>query len=224
MARPKTKDELLTAANLTYEKLTKLWDGFTPEQTHALFPEAVLTKGSERHWQRDKCLRDVVIHLHEWHNLLITWVEANQAAARQNAAGQSEANEAVAEQSTAETTNPGQGAASRVAAGQTAAKHSSTSVAFFPEPYNWRNYGELNEVFVVKHQRTTYEEARGLLAASHERVLGMIEGFGEEELFTKKYFEWTGTTSLGSYFVSATSAHYEWAAKKTRAYARALAA
>ncbi|MVY67466.1 ClbS/DfsB family four-helix bundle protein, partial [Escherichia coli] len=37
------------------------------------------------------------------------------------------------------------------------------------------------------------------------------------------HFGWTGTTSLGSYFVSATSSHYEWAAKKTRAYARTLA-
>ncbi|WP_152994728.1 ClbS/DfsB family four-helix bundle protein [Trueperella bernardiae] len=30
------------------------------------------------------------------------------------------------------------------------------------------------------------------------------------------------STSLGFYFVSATSSHYEWAAKKTRAYMRLL--
>ena len=92
-----------------------------------------------------------------------------------------------------------------------------------PEPYTWRNYAALNEQFVRQHQNTTYEAARDLLAASHQHVLGMIEGFSNDELFTKKHFGWTGTTSLGSYFVSATSSHYEWAAKKTRAYVRILA-
>lgn len=175
MPRPKTKSELLTAASATFDKLTTLWDRFTPEQAHAPFPEALLTKGSEAHWQRDKCLRDVVIHLHEWHNLVTVWVTANQAG---------------------------------------------TPVSFFPEPYTWRNYAALNEQFLRQHESTTYEDARELLAASHQQVLDMIESFTDDELFTKKHFGWTGTTSLGSYFVSATSSHYEWAAKKTRAYAR----
>ncbi|MFC1239685.1 ClbS/DfsB family four-helix bundle protein [Treponema vincentii] len=39
------------------------------------------------------------------------------------------------------------------------------------------------------------------------------ETFSNEELFTKKVFDWTGTTSLGSYCVSATSSHYDWATK-----------
>ena len=103
------------------------------------------------------------------------------------------------------------------------ANQAGTLTRFFPEPYTWRNYAALNEQFVRQHQNTTYEAARDLLAASHQHVLGMIEGFSNDELFTKKHFGWTGTTSLGSYFVSATSSHYEWAAKKTRTYARILA-
>ncbi|MGO3678157.1 MAG: ClbS/DfsB family four-helix bundle protein, partial [Microbacteriaceae bacterium] len=35
------------------------------------------------------------------------------------------------------------------------------------------------------------------------------------------FFPWTGTTSLGSYCVSATSSHYDWAIKKIRAHIRA---
>lgn len=178
MSRPTTKNELLTAANFSFEKLTKLWDGFTAEQAHRPFPAALLTSGTQAHWQRDRRLCDVVIHLHEWHNLLVTWVNANQAG---------------------------------------------TPTSFFPVPYTWRNYTALNEQFVCQHQDTTYETARSLLATSHCRVLDMIESFSNDELFTKKYFTWTGTTSLGSYFVSATSSHYEWAAKKTRAYAKILA-
>lgn len=177
MARPRTKDQLLLAAASSFEKLTGLWDGFPPKQARALFPEAVLTKGPEPHWRRDACLRDVVIHLHEWHNLVIAWATANL---------------------------------------------SGTPANFFPEPYTWRNYGELNERFTQRHRDTSYEDARELLAASHATVLEIIDGLSNEELFTKKYFPWTGTTSLGSYFVSATSSHYEWAAKKTRVYKRAL--
>lgn len=165
------------AAAASFEKLTKLWDGFAPEQARAPFPEEVLAKGPEPHWRRDTCLRDVVIHLHEWHNLVTVWATANLGG---------------------------------------------TPANFFPEPYTWRTYGELNELFVERHRGTSYEEARELLAGSHAAVLGMIEGFTNEELFTKKYFPWTGSTSLGSYFVSATSSHYEWAAKKTRVYKRVL--
>ena len=38
----------------------------------------------------------------------------------------------------------------------------------------------------------------------------------DEELFTKKKYHWTGSTSLGSYLVSATSSHYDWALKLIR--------
>lgn len=179
MPRPKTKPELLDAAATTYAKLTALWDGLSLEQAQAPFPPELLDHGPEAHWQRDRCLRDVVIHLHEWHKLVLAFVQSNRAG------------------------NP---------------------ASFFPEPYTWRNYAGLNRQFVSDHQATGYQEARELLAGSHEQVLNLIETFSNEELFTKKYFPWTGTTSLGSYFVSSTSSHYEWAAKKTRLYVRALRA
>lgn len=34
--------------------------------------------GKEAHWGRDKNLRDVLVHLYEWHQLLPNWEEANQ--------------------------------------------------------------------------------------------------------------------------------------------------
>lgn len=175
--RPTTKTELLSAANASFEKLTKLWDKLTPQRARALFPAALLEREPEAHWKRDQCLRDVVIHLHEWHNLVHAWVSTNQAG---------------------------------------------TEADFFPEPYTWRNYAGLNVEFVKQHQATSYQQARDLLAASHSQVVELIDTFTNEELFTKRHFSWTGTTSLGSDFISSTSSHYEWAAKKTRAYARLL--
>ncbi|MEM7107806.1 MAG: ClbS/DfsB family four-helix bundle protein [Bacteroidota bacterium] len=41
----------------------------------------------------------------------------------------------------------------------------------------------------------------------------MIEEHSEEELFEKKRYKWTGTTSLAAYLISATSSHYDWALK-----------
>ena len=35
----------------------------------------------------------------------------------------------------------------------------------------------------------------------------------DDELFEKKRYKWTGSTSLGAYLVSATSSHYDWAFK-----------
>ena len=59
-----------------------------------------------------------------------------------------------------------------------------------------------------------------MLAESHRKVMEMAAGFTNEELFTKKYYNWTGTTDLGAYFVSTCSSHYEWAIKKIKAHCK----
>ena len=50
-----------------------------------------------------------------------------------------------------------------------------------------------------------------MLKKTHKEVMKLIDTFSNDELFSKKHFEWTGTTTLGSYCVSATSSHYDWA-------------
>ena len=47
-----------------------------------------------------------------------------------------------------------------------------------------------------------------------------MEGFSNDELFTKGVYKWTGGTSLGSYFVSSTSSHYDWALKNSKLIGR----
>ena len=84
-------------------------------------------------------------------------------------------------------------------------------INFLPEPYNWKTYPQMNVEFWEKHQTTPYQEAISVLQKSHVEVMRLIDTFTNEQLFTKKFFDWTGTTSLGSYCVSATSSHYDWA-------------
>lgn len=93
---------------------------------------------------------------------------------------------------------------------------------FLPRPYTWNNYAGMNEEFRVKHLNTSYGEALDLLRTSHDEILDKVQPLGNEELFTKRYFSFTGGTSLGSYTVSATSSHYAWAIKKIRKYKKFL--
>ena len=56
-------------------------------------------------------------------------------------------------------------------------------------------------------------DAEAMLKKTHKEVMAIIETFSNEDLFSKGAFDWTGTTTLGSYCVSATSSHYDWAIK-----------
>jgi hypothetical protein len=93
---------------------------------------------------------------------------------------------------------------------------------FLPEPYNWKTYGDMNVSLWEKHQSTLYEQSREMLKESHKAVAAMIETFSNEDLFTKNRLPWTGGSTLGSYCVSATSSHYDWAIKKIKAQIKAL--
>lgn len=161
MPRPTTKTDLISAANGQLDKLWKLIDSMSAEEQHSVF----------QFEDRDKNVRDVLVHLYEWHDLLLKWTAAN--------------------------TN-----------GQ--------AKPFLPEPYNWRTYPQMNVVFWEKHQSTPYESSKEMLNGSHKKVMALIDGFCDEELFGKKHFTWTGTTNLASYCISATSSHYDWAMKKLK--------
>ena len=165
MPRPTTKEELIEAANGQYAKLWKLIDSMSDREREGTFLFE----------DRDRCVRDVLIHLYEWHQLLLRWGEANLAG---------------------------------------------NARPFIPAPYNWKTYGQMNVEFWGKHQSTPYADAAAMLEESHGQVMRFIEGFSNEELFTKKHYSWTGTSSLGSYCVSATSSHYDWAMKKLRKHVK----
>jgi len=166
MPRATTKAELLAAADDQFGKLWKLIDAM---------PEAVQT-AAFLFEDRDRNLRDVLVHLYEWHQLLLRWIAANQK---------------------------GEGR------------------PFLPAPYNWKTYPDMNVGFWEKHQATPYADAKAWLLQSHAEALQAIQPFSDEELFVKKHFSWTGTSSLGSYCISATASHYDWAIKKIKRHIKA---
>lgn len=167
MARPTTKEQLLELGNANFDKLFFLIESMSDQQQQATFAFE----------DRDRNIRDVLIHLYEWHQLLLDWINANQKG---------------------------------------------VSKSFLPEPYNWKTYPAMNIVFWEKYQTTPLQEAIVLIKQSHVAVMHIIASFTTEELFTKKYYSWTGSTSLGSYCVSSTSSHYDWAIKKIKQHQKTL--
>ena len=173
MGRPATKADLMNAATDNYAKLNTLILGLTEKELSTIFDFSGDEKKKEAHWKRDKNLRDILIHLYEWHQLLLNWVRSNQ---------------------------------------------DGDSKPFIPQPYNWKTYGDMNVEFWKKHQDTSLEEAKEMVAKSHDEVLRLADTFSDEELFSKSVYKWVGGSTLGSYFVSVTASHYDWAIKKLKAH------
>ena len=88
--------------------------------------------------------------------------------------------------------------------------------------YTWRMTPELNFAIWSKYQRVSLKRIRSDLLVSHGELIGIMEKHTNAELFTKRRYSWTGSTSLGSYLTSATSSHYDWAIKLIRRYIRDL--
>ena len=175
MPRATTKAGLIKSANDQFDKLFKLIDLMTPQQQMAVFNFEGKILGKEAHWARDKNIRDVFVHLYEWHQLLLYWVENNTDGREK---------------------------------------------PFLPAPYNWKTFGVMNMEFWEKHQNTAYDKSKEMVKDSHKRVMQLIEKFTDIELFEKKHFKWTGTSSLGQYCISTTASHYDWAMNKIKMHVK----
>lgn len=173
MGRPTTKTDLIQASAEKYEELNALISSLTEKELATAFDFTKMKSKTQAHWGRDRNLRDVLIHLYEWHKLLLDWVASNQRG---------------------------------------------EDKPFLPSPYNWKTYGDMNREFWKKHQNTTLEEAKAMLEQSHREVMALADTFTNRELFEKDVYSWVGGSTLGSYFVSNMSSHYDWAIKKLKAH------
>jgi hypothetical protein len=82
--------------------------------------------------------------------------------------------------------------------------------------YTWKTLPEFNKQINIQYQSTSFNQALKLLNESYLEVQKLIEAHTEEELFEKKRYSWTGSTSIAAYIISATSSHYDWAYKFIR--------
>ena len=82
--------------------------------------------------------------------------------------------------------------------------------------YTWKTTHDLNRKIREDYKDTDLSEVLKMLKDSFAAIREIISRHTDEELFEKKKYKWTGTTSLGAYLVSATSSHYSWALQLIR--------
>ncbi|MCL1929694.1 ClbS/DfsB family four-helix bundle protein [Candidatus Saccharibacteria bacterium] len=83
MAKPTTKSELILAGDKQFTKFWEILDSMS-EQGRDIEFHFGSDAGKEAHWQRDKNVRDVFVHLYEWHELLLNWAGANRGGDEQS--------------------------------------------------------------------------------------------------------------------------------------------
>ncbi|MDR0592557.1 MAG: ClbS/DfsB family four-helix bundle protein [Bifidobacteriaceae bacterium] len=170
MPRPTTRDDLLVAASDGFAKLTDLIDHLPAGAIEAEFAFE----------DRDRNVRDVLWHLHTWHEMVIGWHRVGTVEGGAPAV-------------------PGHG-------------------------HTWKTLPGLNREVWQKAQAVPLPAARQAFEASHAQVVSLIEAHTNHQLFARGVYPWTKSTTLGAYFVSATSSHYDWAMKKLRLHQRTFPA
>lgn len=161
MPRPKTKSELIEISEENYRSLLDYIDSLSPLAQQAEFKPGTMNRN----------IRDVLAHLHHWHELFLHWYEV----------------------------------------GMTGDKPMMPA-----EGYTWKMLPALNLTIWEKHHHTSLVQIREDLQTSFDTIQSIIAGHTDAELFEKKRYAWTGSTSLGAYLISATSSHYDWAYKLIR--------
>ncbi|MDR2699039.1 MAG: ClbS/DfsB family four-helix bundle protein [Candidatus Methanoplasma sp.] len=172
MSRPTTKTELIEAANGQFDRLWKMIDSMPEEEQNAAFDFGGGFDKKEAHWSRDKNLRDVLIHLYEWHQMVMRWHEEGTVKGGMPAV-------------------PGEG-------------------------YTWMTLPGLNQKIWERYQDVPLADSKTMLRGSHAEIMGLIKKHTNDELFSKGVYKWTKTTTLGAYFISSTSSHYDWAMTKIK--------
>ena len=86
--------------------------------------------------------------------------------------------------------------------------------------YTFADTPALNQAIYERTRDNAWSDVISALRASHDQLLLVIDAYSAEDLFTKRRYPWTRSTSVGAYLVSSTSSHYAWAAKLIRAWAR----
>lgn len=74
MARPTTKEQLIEVSEENFKKLFVLVHSMSEEEQEKIFLFE----------DRDRNVRDVLVHLYEWHQLLLNWANSNLSGNKTN--------------------------------------------------------------------------------------------------------------------------------------------
>ncbi len=90
------------------------------------------------------------------------------------------------------------------------------TIAIPAEGFNWAQLPALNQQILEKHRDRPLAEVLKGFRQSYRQMLKTVTDLSDEDLFTPGRYAWTKKNTLGAYFVSAGSSHYNWARKEIR--------
>ena len=79
--------------------------------------------------------------------------------------------------------------------------------------YSWKDTKELNKKIWRDYRHHELENIRMNLNDSYLKVQKIINKHTDKEMFEKRRYNWTGSSSLSTYIRANTSSHYNWAYK-----------
>lgn len=80
-----------------------------------------------------------------------------------------------------------------------------------PAPgYTFKDAPKLNEKLYQEYKSIEWDDLIKKFTTSHKTLVSIVNSHTDEELSTKKKYEWTGSTSITCYLASALSSHYVW--------------
>ena len=92
------------------------------------------------------------------------------------------------------------------------------------DKYKWNQLKELNAEIHERFKDTPLPELEAEFASVHDHLHELIDGTTDDELFTKKHYEFTGSSDLATYLNSATASHYRSARRHIQKWWRARTA
>ena len=88
--------------------------------------------------------------------------------------------------------------------------------------YNWRQLPALNHEIYLRDKGLSLQEVRKNFDDSFKEMMAALNGMTAEELFTPKFYQWTGNGLLRDFVNANTASHYRWASALIRKFARTL--
>jgi hypothetical protein len=79
------------------------------------------------------------------------------------------------------------------------------------EGYNWRQMGQLNEIYRQKHQDRPLSAVLSDFNNSYTQIMDTIQNIPEEEMLSLGIYPWTKDLPLIAWIAGNTCDHYRWA-------------
>jgi hypothetical protein len=85
----------------------------------------------------------------------------------------------------------------------------------------WSQLRILNQQVFEKHQNRIPADVKSEFQSSYERMLDIVNGIPEEDMYEVGRFEWTGNGNIAGFILANSANHYRWVKTRIRRWIKA---